>query len=75
MPNQGAVKFAFHCANNSPKLGDPGGKPNPKKSKLVRVVIDPFKIKGRKVNVATIAFGSMCLFIIVRLPSPNARAA
>ena len=26
MPNQGAFKFAFPCANNSPKLGDPGGK-------------------------------------------------
>ena len=49
MPNQGAFKFAFPCANNSPKLGEPGGSPKPKKSRLVSVVMDAFKIKGRKV--------------------------
>ena len=60
-PSHGACKFAFPCATISPKEGDPGGKPNPKKSKDVSVAIDPERINGISVKVATIAFGKTCL--------------
>ena len=62
-PSQGACKLAFPCATISPSDGDPGGKPKPKKSNDVNVAIEPERIKGISVNVATIAFGSTCLNI------------
>ncbi|MNU02346.1 hypothetical protein D3C72_2460200 [compost metagenome] len=42
----------------SPREGEPGGMPKPRKSSEVSVVIEPDRMKGRKVSVATIAFGS-----------------
>src|SRR5664279_1111666 len=74
-PSQGAAKFDFPCNKSSPSEGDPGGRPKPKKSSAVKVVIELFKTKGRNVRVATIAFGKTCLRIIAPLLSPSARAA
>ena len=38
-------------------------------------MIEPFRMKGRKVSVATMALGSRCLTMMARLESPSARAA
>src|SRR6478735_7308499 len=74
-PSQGACRLALPCASSSPSEGEPGGRPKPRKSSEVSVVIEPFMMKGRKVSVATMAFGSRCLTMILRLESPSARAA
>src|SRR5699024_8754792 len=65
MPNHGACKLAFPWPSNSPREAEPGGKPKPIKSKVVSVVMAPFKINGIKVRVATIAFGNICRNIMV----------
>ena len=75
MPSHGACIFALPWANNSPRLGLPEGNPNPKKSNDVKVVILPTKINGRKVIVATNAFGKICLNIIFLSLWPKALAA
>ena len=41
----------------------------------MRVEIEPLRMKGRKVSVATIAFGRRCLTMIRVLDRPSARAA
>src|SRR5258707_3595789 len=56
-PSQGACRLDLPCASNSPSDGEPGGRPNPRKSSEVRVVIDPLRMKGRNGIVATVAFG------------------
>src|SRR6185437_9537135 len=57
-PSQGACKLPLPSASNSPSEGEPGGKPNPRKSSEVSVVIEPFRMNGKKVSVATMALGS-----------------
>src|SRR5690606_19000255 len=57
-PSQGACRLFLPCASSSPSEGEPGGRPKPRKSSEVRVVIAPLSIKGRKVKVETSAFGS-----------------
>ena len=52
-----------------------GGRPKPRKSSEVNVVIDAFKINGINVSVATIALGSKWRRIMVILETPKARAA
>ena len=74
-PNHGAWRFALPCATISPYEGEPGGSPNPRKSNEVNVAIEPDRMNGIKVNVATIAFGNTCLYIILKLPTPSAFAA
>ena len=74
-PSQGAAKFDFPCNKSSPSEGEPGGKPKPKKSSAVSVVIELLRTKGRNVRVATVAFGRTCLKMIAPLASPSARAA
>src|ERR1700736_459909 len=74
-PSQGAAKFDFPCNKSSPSEGEPGGKPKPKKSSAVKVVIELLRTKGRNVRVATVAFGKTCLTMIAPLESPSARAA
>src|SRR5450631_3086390 len=74
-PSHGAARFDFPCNKSSPSDGEPGGKPKPKKSSAVSVVIELFKTKGRNVKVATIAFGKTCLTMIAPLERPSARAA
>ncbi len=74
-PSQGAWMFSLPWASNSPSDGEPGGRPKPRKSSEVSVVIEPLRMKGRKVSVATMAFGSRWRNMIVRLPTPRARAA
>ena len=59
----------------SPSDADPGGKPNPRKSSPDNAVTDALKLNGRKVIVAIVAFGSMCLSIIFVLDTPNDLAA
>ena len=59
----------------TPNEGEPGGRPKPRKSSAVSVVIEWFRINGTKVSVATIAFGNTCLNIITRSSAPSARAA
>ena len=49
--------------------------PNPKKSSEVSVLIEELTMNGRKVSVATMAFGSTCLTMILALERPSARAA
>src|SRR5690606_14726131 len=74
-PSQGACRFAFPCASRSPREAEPGGRPKPRKSSAVRVVIEPVRTKGRKVSVATMALGSTCRKMMVASPTPSARAA
>src|SRR5207253_5225298 len=56
-PSQGACRLALPCASSSPSDGEPGGRPKPRKSSEVRVVIEPLRMKGKKVIVATVALG------------------
>src|SRR5262249_33427220 len=58
MPSHGACKLALPCASNSPSEAEPGGRPKPRKSSEVSVVIEPFRMNGIKVKVATVAFGN-----------------
>src|ERR1700760_913378 len=74
-PSQGACTLALACDSNSPSDGEPGGRPNPRKSSAVRVITEPDTMKGRKVMVATIAFGNRCRIMITALETPSARAA
>src|SRR5579863_9570417 len=74
-PSHGAERLDLPCNNNSPSDGEPGGRPSPRKSSEVSVLIDEFTTKGRKVSVATIALGRTCLTMILKLERPRARAA
>src|SRR3954469_8871938 len=74
-PSQGACTFALPCDNSSPKDGEPGGRPNPRKSSAVSVITDEDTMNGRKVMVATIALGSRWRNMITALETPSARAA
>ena len=74
-PIHGAERLDLPCSRSSPSDGEPGGMPRPRKSSEVSVLIEEFTMKGRKVSVATIAFGSTCLTMILALESPSARAA
>ena len=74
-PSHGACKFDFPCCISSPNEGDPGGKPYPRKSSAVRVVIEPVKINGRNVIAETIALGRAWRYIMVRSLTPKDRAA
>ena len=62
-------------ARISPSDGEPGGRPKPRKSSEVSVVMEPFRMNGRKVSVATIAFGSTWRTMITLFRTPSARAA
>src|SRR5262249_42806119 len=57
-PSHGAWILPLACDNNSPSDGDPGGRPKPRKSSAVSVITDDDTMNGRKVMVATMAFGS-----------------
>src|SRR5580698_8563058 len=74
-PIQGADRLDLPCSRSSPSEGDPGGMPSPKKSSEVSVLIEELTMNGRKVSVATMAFGSTCLTMILALERPSARAA
>src|SRR6478609_1548240 len=74
-PSHGACTFDLPCDSNSPSEGDPGGRPKPRKSSAVSVITEDDTMKGRKVMVATIAFGSRCRNIITAFDTPSARAA
>src|SRR5689334_11610159 len=74
-PSHGAWRLFLPCEIISPSDGEPGGKPKPRKSSEVSVAIEPERMKGRKVSVATMAFGRRCRVMIVKLPTPSARAA
>src|SRR5690242_618286 len=50
-PSHGACRLDLPWASSSPSDGDPGGSPKPRKSSEVSVVIDPFRMNGRKVIV------------------------
>ena len=67
MPSHGACRLALPCASNSPSDGEPGGRPKPRKSSEVRVVIEPLRMNGRKVIVATVAFGRTWRTMICRI--------
>lgn len=73
-PNHGACKLFLPCCNISPNEALPAGKPNPKKSRLVRVTIAPVNMKGINDIADTKALGNICLNIIVKLLAPRARA-
>ncbi len=66
IPSQGAWRLALPCARSSPREGEPGGNPKPRKSSAVKVVMEPERIKGMNVIVATTAFGKICRLIILR---------
>src|SRR6185369_14696416 len=74
-PSQGACTLALPCDSSSPSEGEPGGRPNPKKSSAVSVVTDDDTMNGRKVMVATMAFGNRCRNMMVAFDTPRARAA
>src|ERR1044071_4547015 len=75
MPSQGACRLALPCARSSPSEAEPGGRPKPRKSSEVRVVIEPFRMNGMKVIVATVAFGSTWRQMMTGSETPSARAA
>ncbi len=74
-PSQGACKLALPWASSSPSEAEPGGSPMPRKSSAVSAVTEAAKVKGRKVRVATMAFGSTWRNMIIVSPTPSARAA
>src|SRR3954468_23704098 len=74
-PSHGACTLPLACDNNSPSDGDPGGRPKPRKSSAVSVITDEETMNGRKVMVATMAFGNRCRNMITALETPSARAA
>src|SRR5580704_5306387 len=74
-PSHGACTLALACDSISPSEGEPGGSPKPRKSSAVSVITDEETMNGRKVMVATIAFGSKCRNMILALETPSARAA
>src|SRR5208282_6031228 len=74
-PIHGADRLDLPWSNSSPTEGEPGGMPRPKKSSEVSVLIEELTMNGRKVSVATIAFGSTCLTMIFEFERPSARAA
>src|SRR5438876_8095922 len=49
------LRLALPWARISPSEGEPGGRPKPRKSSEVSVVMDPLRMNGRKVSVATMA--------------------
>ena len=75
MPSQGALRLRWPCFKSSPSEAEPGGRPKPRKSSEVSVEIEPLRMKGRKVSVATIALGSRWRKMMVRFGTPSARAA
>ena len=75
IPSQGACKLFLPWLTISPKDADPGGKPKPKKSRPDNAVTDALKLNGRKVTVAIVALGHICLIIIFVFETPNALAA
>src|SRR5690606_12103555 len=75
MPSQGAWRLFLPWASRSPSEGDPGGRPKPRKSSEVRATMEPIRMNGMNVTVATMALGRMCRSMMVILPTPSARAA
>src|SRR3954447_8986188 len=59
-PSHGACTLALPCDNSSPRDGEPGGNPKPRKSSAVSVITDEDTMNGRNVMVATIALGNRC---------------
>jgi hypothetical protein len=51
------LQVVLALAQEFPREGEPGGRPKPRKSSDVSVVIEPERMKGRKVSVATMALG------------------
>src|SRR5262249_50823225 len=74
-PSHGAWMLALPCDSNSPSDGEPGGRPKPRKSSAVNVITDEETMNGRKVMVATIAFGNRWRNMMTALDTPSARAA
>src|SRR5437588_1791728 len=74
-PSHGACTLDLPCDSNSPSDGEPGGKPKPRKSSAVSVITEEDTMNGRKVMVATIAFGNRWRNMITALETPSARAA
>src|SRR6202008_845839 len=74
-PSQGAWMLALPWDSSSPSDGEPGGRPKPRKSSAVSVITDDDTMNGRKVMVATIAFGSRWRNMMTALETPSARAA
>src|SRR5690242_21711692 len=72
-PSHGAWMLPLACDSNSPSDGEPGGRPKPRKSSAVRVITDGDTMKGRKVMVATIAFGNRWRNMMTALETPSAR--
>ena len=73
--SHGAERLSLPSNSNSPSEGEPGGRPSPRKSSEVSAPIEELTMNGAKVSVATIAFGSTCLTMILTSPRPSARAA
>ena len=69
-PIQTASRLFFASLNNSPRDGEPTGRPKPKKSKLERATIEPATKNGNVEIVEIIAFGNICLKIILKSDAP-----
>ena len=63
------------CANNSPKLGVPGGTPSPKKSSEVNAKIAALMRNGKNVTTGVRLLGSTWRHMICHELRPMARAA
>ena len=71
----GACKLALDWATSSPSDGLPGGRPKPRKSRLVSAVMPPTSANGALVIVATAAFGKIWRNMICSGWTPIASAA
>src|SRR6202012_2446994 len=74
-PSHGACTLDLACDSNSPSEGEPGGRPKPRKSSAVSVITEDETMNGRKVMVATMAFGKRWRNMMTGLETPSARAA
>src|SRR5271155_6261815 len=74
-PSHGACTLDLACDSNSPSEGEPGGRPKPRKSSAVSVITEDETMNGRKVMVATMAFGNRWRNMMTALETPSARAA
>src|SRR5262249_7953821 len=47
MPSQGDCGLALPCRRISPREGDPGGNPKPRKSRLAKALTEPARVNGK----------------------------
>src|SRR5262249_4984508 len=74
-PSRSACKCAFPYDSRSPREGGAVRSTKPRKSSAVSGMTEDDRMNGRKVMVATIAFGSKWRKMMTMFETPRARAA